>query len=76
MGEGVWVGVSVCGAVGEAVAVSVGACVAVCVSEGVADAVGVSEAVGTSTDSPGLVGIWQASRRRMEERRKIFWRVR
>ena len=62
------VGVVVCVAVGEAVAVSVGACVAV--------EIGVCEAVCSGKDSPGLLGIWQASRNRIEKRSRIFRHVR
>ena len=65
VGESVLVGVAVGVAVCEAVAVNVGACVAV----------GGCEGVGRSKDSPGVLGIWQASRRRIENRSKVVRRV-
>jgi hypothetical protein len=80
--EGATVGVieGVCEAVGVAVSVAV----TVCVREGVIEAVTVGVrvevdvrlGVDTGRDSPGALDIWQASRRRIEKRRRLVLRVR
>jgi hypothetical protein len=70
---GVIEGEGVCDAVGIAVCVAVIVCVAVAEAVKVGARVGVDVRLGVDTgrDSPGALDIWQASRRKIEKRRKL-----
>jgi hypothetical protein len=71
---GVLVGDGVCEAVGVTVWVGVPVCVAV--SVGARVGLDVRLGVDIGKDSPGELGIWQASRRRIEKIKKLVLRVR